>query len=101
MPSSLCERARTPLFSRHELCRAKCIARGYVVTKSLDDFGPMPGLTVSASEAAAEAATGTTVVAKPITRVPAPLLGYWMGATEPSVDQQPGEGAAARSSILM
>lgn len=45
-----------------ELCQAKRIERGYVVTKALDDFGSMEGL--------------------PIMRIPAPLLCYWMGATE-------------------
>jgi uncharacterized protein len=49
-----------------ELCQSKRIERGYVVTKSLDDFGLMQGL-----------AAGTQVM-----RVPAPLLCYWMGATE-------------------
>ena len=49
-----------------ELCHSKRIERGYVVTKSLDDFGLMQGL-----------AAGTQVM-----RVPAPLLCYWMGATE-------------------
>lgn len=49
-----------------ELCQSKRIERGYVVTKSLDDFGLMPGLSA-----------GTQIM-----RVPAPLLCYWMGATE-------------------
>lgn len=57
-----------------ELCQAKRIARGYVVTKSLDDFGPMQGLPP------ALAADGTA--AAQIMRVPAPLLCWWMGATE-------------------
>lgn len=57
-----------------ELCRAKRIARGYVVTKALDDFGPMPGLPVLAPEPPAGATQ--------IMRIPAPLLCYWMGATE-------------------
>lgn len=60
-----------------ELCQAKRIARGYVVTKSLDDFGPMQGVPVSAAES-----PGATKVATQIMRVPAPLLCYWMGATE-------------------
>lgn len=55
-----------------ELCQAKRIARGYVVTKSLDDFGPMQGLPL------AEAAALPTQ----IMRIPAPLLCYWMGSTE-------------------
>ena len=61
-----------------ELCQAKRIARGYVVTKSLDDFGPMQGLPVST----AESAPGTPTAATQIMRIPAPLLCYWMGATE-------------------
>lgn len=56
-----------------ELCRAKRIARGYVATKSLDDFGPLAGLP---PPAAGEAATPQ------IMRIPAPLLCYWMGAME-------------------
>ncbi len=56
-----------------ELCRAKQIARGYVVTKSLDDFGPLAGLPASAPGDAA---------APQIMRIPAPLLCYWMGAME-------------------
>jgi predicted AAA+ superfamily ATPase len=53
-----------------ELCEQKRISRGYVVTKSLDDFGPMTGLPQ----------TGETRTQ--IMRIPAPLLCYWMGATE-------------------
>jgi predicted AAA+ superfamily ATPase len=53
-----------------ELCEQKKIDRGYVVTKSLDDFGLMTGLPQ----------TGET---RPqIMRLPAPLLCYWMGASE-------------------
>ena len=62
-----------------ELCQAKRIARGYVVTKSLDDFGPMQGLPTSAPDAAK--ATDTQIM-----RVPPPLC-YWMGranSTKPS-----------------
>lgn len=54
-----------------ELCRSKHIARGYVITKSLDDFGPMRDLP------AAPEAVDTQIM-----RIPAPLLCYWMGATE-------------------
>lgn len=61
-----------------ELCQAKRIARGYVVTKSLDDFGTMPGMPVPT----AESAPGATTAATQIMRIPAPLLCYWMGATE-------------------
>ncbi len=55
-----------------ELCAHKRISRGYVVTKSLDDFGAADGL------------PGSTDGADParIMRVPAPLLCYWMGAAE-------------------
>ncbi len=53
-----------------ELCEQKRIRRGYVVTKSLDDFGVMTGLPQ----------TGETPCQ--IMRIPAPLLCYWMGATE-------------------
>lgn len=57
-----------------ELCQAKRIARGYVVTKSLDDFGLMQGLQALAP--------GADPNATQIMRLPAPLLCYWMGATE-------------------
>lgn len=50
-----------------ELCNDKRVERGYVVTKSLDDFGPL-----SSSE---KPATN-------IMRIPAPLLCYWMGESE-------------------
>ena len=53
-----------------ELCELKRIARAYVVTKSLDDFGLMKDLPK----------TGAT--ATRIMRIPAPLLCYWMGAAE-------------------
>lgn len=49
-----------------ELCAQKNIERAYVVTKSLDDLGPLPGVP-----------EGTRVM-----RVPAPLLCYWIGASE-------------------
>jgi hypothetical protein len=57
-----------------ELCQAKRIARGYVVTKSLDDFGLMQGLPAPAPSA--------EPAATQIMRIPASLLCYWMGATE-------------------
>ena len=63
-----------------ELCRAKRIARGYVVTKSLDDFGPMQGLPAGSRDA--------PDVATQIMRVPAPLLCYWMGASELPADAE-------------
>lgn len=50
-----------------ELCEKKSIERGYVVTKSLTDFGPMTGLKD----------TKTAIL-----RLPAPLLCYWLGMTE-------------------
>lgn len=53
-----------------ELCEQKKIARGYVVTKSLDDFGLMRGLPDAVKSATQ------------IMRIPAPLLCYWMGASE-------------------
>ena len=55
-----------------ELCSTRRLARGYVVTKSPDDFGPF-------------AHAGDTR----IMRIPAPLLCWWMGATESSVDAPP------------
>ncbi len=57
-----------------ELCQSKQIARGYVVTKSLDDFGPMLEMPAPA--------TGKQSSATQIMRIPAPLLCYWMGASE-------------------
>ena len=53
-----------------ELCEQKNITRGYVVTKSLDDFGLMTGL------------PQTSGAPTQIMRIPAPLLCYWMGASE-------------------
>jgi predicted AAA+ superfamily ATPase len=50
-----------------ELCEEKNVARGYVVTKSLDDFGPL---------------SSTNELQARIMRVPAPLLCYWMGEAE-------------------
>ncbi len=50
-----------------ELCQQKSIDRGYVVTKSLDDFGVIPDLPDSNTR---------------ILRIPAPLLCYWMGESE-------------------
>jgi uncharacterized protein len=51
-----------------ELCELKQIERGYVVTKSLDDFGPLKGLPVTATAQ--------------VMKVPAPLLCFWLGETE-------------------
>jgi hypothetical protein len=53
-----------------EFCEQKKIARGYVVTKSLDDFGLLDDQSTSGD--------ATT----PIMRLPAPLLCYWIGASE-------------------
>lgn len=50
-----------------ELCKDKRVARAYVVTKSLDDFGPL--------------ASNEKPAAK-VMRIPAPLLCYWMGESE-------------------
>jgi len=50
-----------------ELCQQKSIDRGYVVTKSLDDFGPVGNLPETSAR---------------ILRIPAPLLCYWMGESE-------------------
>lgn len=51
-----------------EFCAQKHVERAYVVTKSLDDFGPI-------QELPSETLTR-------ILRVPAPLLCYWMGESE-------------------
>jgi hypothetical protein len=59
-----------------ELCQQKNVARGYVVTKSLSDFGPMADLPQRDEKAAG------------IMRIPAPLLCYWMGATELPADTE-------------
>lgn len=58
-----------------ELCQQKSIDRGYVVTKSLDDFG-----VISQRPATADAAIDTG--SAQIMRIPAPLLCYWMGESE-------------------
>ena len=55
-----------------ELCQQKAIDRGYVVTKSLDDFGPIADLPGSTTR---------------IVRIPAPLLCYWMGGSELTPEQ--------------
>ena len=66
-----------------ELCEQKRISRGYVVTKSLDDFGVMTGLPRSRDGAGEPAAQ--------IMRVPAPLLCYWMdGAMDTPADAEKG-----------
>ncbi len=66
-----------------ELCNARSIRHGYVVTRALDDFGP---LTLGPPAARAE---------PNIMRVPAPLLCYWLGASElESADPQSKMGSA-------
>jgi predicted AAA+ superfamily ATPase len=57
-----------------ELCKQKNVARGYVVTKALDDFGLMTGLPQATTD-------GNSSPAQ-IMRIPAPLLCFWMGAME-------------------
>jgi hypothetical protein len=46
------------------------VATGYVVTKALDDLGPMTGLPPATQ----------------IMGIPAPLLCYWMGATKAATE---------------
>jgi uncharacterized protein len=70
-----------------ELCQVKQIARGYVVTKSMNDFGPMPDLPVPN-----QAKPNTQIM-----RVPAPLLCYWMGASELPVSPGTSERNAPSS----
>lgn len=50
-----------------EFCKLKKISRAYVVTKSLEDFGPIDNIPDSNAT---------------IMRIPAPLLCYWMGKLE-------------------
>ncbi len=56
-----------------ELCQQKNIDRAYVVTKSLDNFGVIADLPDMATR---------------ILRIPAPLLCYWMGESELTLEQQ-------------
>jgi predicted AAA+ superfamily ATPase len=56
-----------------ELCQQKNIDRAYVVTKSLDDFGVVADLPDTATR---------------ILRIPAPLLCYWMGESELTLEPQ-------------
>lgn len=55
-----------------EFCQQKAINRGYVVTKSLDDFGLVAELPNTHAR---------------IMRIPAPLLCYWMGESELTPEQ--------------
>lgn len=56
-----------------ELCQQKNIDRAYVVTKSLNDFGVVADVPDTATR---------------ILRIPAPLLCYWMGESELTLEQQ-------------
>lgn len=56
-----------------ELCQKKAIGRGYVVTKSLDDFGAITDLPDTDAR---------------IMRIPAPLLCYWMGESELALEHE-------------
>ena len=56
-----------------EFCQEKHTERGYVVTKSLDDFGLLPQEKKSIQ----------------ILRIPATLLCYWMGEMEIRQQRQP------------
>ncbi|MBP1149210.1 hypothetical protein [Methylocaldum sp. RMAD-M] len=53
-----------------QLCTQKKTECAYVVTKSPDDIGPLTGLPPAAE-------TDGKII-----RLPAPLLCYWMGASE-------------------
>lgn len=66
-----------------EFCEDKQIARGYVVTKSLDDLGPLEG-------------TGKAKPKTSIMRIPAPLLCYWMGEAEARPSEAEAKGEADR-----
>jgi uncharacterized protein len=48
-------------------CAERHVQRGYVVTKSLEDFGPLPQIDADSAQ---------------IIRIPATLLCYWMGEME-------------------
>jgi hypothetical protein len=60
-----------------ELCQQKSIERGYVATKSVNDFGEMTELQDKQKR------PGNPVTR--IMRIPAPLLCYWMGQSEQDV----------------
>ncbi len=57
----------TDLMGMDEFCRDKSVERGYIVTRSVDDFGPLPPRTSG----------GPTGM-----RVPAPLFCFWLGKHE-------------------
>lgn len=56
-----------------DLCEKKAIDRAYVVTKSLDDLGPLKDIPLPDTR---------------IMRIPAPLLCYWMGESELTPEPQ-------------
>ena len=56
-----------------ELCDQKQIARGYVVTKSMGDFGVMENMSKRSDNSGH---------ATDLMRIPATLLCYWLGAIE-------------------
>lgn len=64
-----------------EFCQQKSIERGYLVTKSLSDFGIQAELPETNAQ---------------ILHIPAPLLCYWMGASELSSGQMEFEAAPAQ-----
>ena len=58
-----------------ELCDQKQIARGYIVTKSMGDFGVMENMCKRSDNSGH---------ATDLMRIPATLLCYWLGAIEVS-----------------
>ncbi len=50
------------------LCREKGLERAYVVTRSMDDFGPLPHV--------------PEIIGTKIMRIPATMLCYWLGESE-------------------
>lgn len=56
-----------------EFCEQKKVERGYVVTKSLNDIGPLESMPSKTTHAE-------------IMRIPAPLLCYWIGRSEQTVE---------------
>jgi predicted AAA+ superfamily ATPase len=50
-----------------EFCATKSVERGYAITRSLTDFGPIPR-------------SGNTM--PEVMRIPAPLFCYWLGKSE-------------------
>jgi hypothetical protein len=64
-----------------ELCETKAIEHAYVVTRSLHDFGPFGDKQISSK-------TNSQMPAH-LMRIPAPLLCYWLGASEVETGEQP------------